>query len=220
MSLVIAREISLRYGGKVLLDRASFVLGARDRAGLIGPNGSGKSSLLKLLAGSLTPDAGQVQLVRRSRAGYNRSFVNGLATHVWEVKDLGLDARPGNLDDWQRRRAESAEPAAQATRPERSSGQGKDARRERAIQRERRLRALKPLLEEIGRIEARIARLEQEKKEAEARLADPGVFADPARSTSAFSAYRDAQRELDELHRVWEERQEELERTEARLDQG
>ncbi|HEX9573915.1 MAG TPA: ABC-F family ATP-binding cassette domain-containing protein, partial [Myxococcales bacterium] len=70
MSLLIARGLSLRYGGKVLLDGASFVLGARDRAGLIGPNGSGKSSLLKVLAGGLEPDAGQVQLVRRSRAGY------------------------------------------------------------------------------------------------------------------------------------------------------
>src|SRR5205823_11053313 len=60
----------LRYGGKVLFDGASFVLGSRDRAGLIGPNGSGKSSLLKLLAGRLEPDAGEVQLVRKSRAGY------------------------------------------------------------------------------------------------------------------------------------------------------
>src|SRR5207253_2784091 len=70
VSLLIARDLSLRYGGKVLFDGASFVLGSRDRAGLIGPNGSGKSSLLKLLAGRLEPDAGEVQLVRKARAGY------------------------------------------------------------------------------------------------------------------------------------------------------
>jgi len=155
---------------------------------------------------------------------HNRSFVNGLATHVWEVKDLGVDAQPGDLDDWHRRRAESvrpvAQPASHAPRPERAGGQGKDARRERALQREKRLRALGPLLDEIGRIEARVARLEQEKKDAEARLADPGVFTDPARSTSAFAAYRDAQRELGELYERWAERQEELERAKARLDQG
>ena len=69
MSLLIARDLSLRYGEKVLLDGASFVLGPHDRAGLIGPNGSGKSSLLKVLAGQLEPDSGQIQLVRRSRAG-------------------------------------------------------------------------------------------------------------------------------------------------------
>jgi len=153
---------------------------------------------------------------------HNRSFVNGLATHVWEVKDLGVDAQPGDLDDWHRRRAESARPAAQpasqAPRSERAGGQGKDARRERALQREKRLRALGPLLEEIGRIEARIARLEQDKKVAEAHLADPGVFKDRARSTSAVAAYRDAQRELDELYPRWEERQEELERAKARTE--
>ena len=116
------------------------------------------------------------------------------------------------------RRAESADAPPQAPPPaERTGSQGKDARRERALQREKRLLALGPLLAEIGQIEARIARLEQEKKEAEAQLADPGVFKDPARSTSAVAAYRDAQRELDELYPRWEERQEELERAEARM---
>src|SRR5437016_2426713 len=90
---------------------------------------------------------------------HNRSFVNGLATQVWEVKDHGVDAQPGDLDDWQRRRAEAAQTAAPAPRPERGGGQGKDARRERALEREKRLRALGPLREEIARIEAGIARL-------------------------------------------------------------
>ena len=167
------------------------------------------------LIGALTGYEGTLLFV-----SHNRSFVNGLATHVWEVKDLGVDAQPGDLDDWQRRRAESARAAEPLPHPERAGGQGKDARRERALQREKRLRALGPLLEEIGRIEERIARLEQEKKDAEAQLADPGVFADPARSTSAAAAYRDAQRDLEELYRGWEQRQEELQRAEARLDQG
>jgi ATP-binding cassette, subfamily F, member 3 len=148
---------------------------------------------------------------------HNRSFVNGLATHVWEVKDLAVDARPGDLDDWQRRRAADAQPAAQSPRPERSGGQGKDARRERAQEREKRRRALGPLLDEIAAIEERIAALEKEKKEAESRLADPGVFADAARSTSAAAAYRDAQRELEDLYGRWTDRQERLERLEATL---
>jgi ATP-binding cassette subfamily F protein 3 len=133
------------------------------------------------------------------------------------VKDLGVDAQAGDLDDWQRRRAEAAEAAAPAPRPERTGGQGKDARRERAVQREKRLRALGPLREEIARIEEGIARIEQRKKDAEAELADPGVFKDPARSTSAVAAYRDAQQDLEELYQRWEGRQEELQRAEARL---
>src|SRR2546429_3241059 len=70
MSLVHARGLSLRYGAKVLLDGASFTLGHRDRVGLIGPNGSGKSTLMKIVAGSVEPDSGAVQLVRKARAGY------------------------------------------------------------------------------------------------------------------------------------------------------
>src|SRR5207248_10748007 len=70
MSLLHARELSLRYGAKILLDGASFTLGHRDRVGLIGPNGSGKSTLMKIVAGSVEPDSGAVQLVRKARAGY------------------------------------------------------------------------------------------------------------------------------------------------------
>src|SRR5438132_3391613 len=150
---------------------------------------------------------------------HNRSFVNGLATQMWEVKDHGVDAQPGDLDDWQRRRAEAAQTAAPAPRPERGGGQGKDARRERALEREKRLRALGPLRAEIARIEEGIARLEQRKKESEAQLADPGVFKDPARSTSVVAAYRDAQRDREELYARWERQQEELQRAEARLSE-
>src|SRR6266436_195310 len=78
---------------------------------------------------------------------HNRSFVNGLATQVWEVKEGAVDAQPGDLDDWHRRRAQAPQVAASVPQPERTGGQGKDARRERALQREKRLRAVGPLLE-------------------------------------------------------------------------
>ena len=46
---------------------------------------------------------------------HNRSFVNGLATQVWEVRDGKIDAQPGDLDDWSRRRAEKAAGAQAAS---------------------------------------------------------------------------------------------------------
>src|SRR5207302_10973251 len=48
---------------------------------------------------------------------HNRSFVNGLATQVTEVKALGVDAQPGDLDDRHRRRAEAAQAAPPVPRP-------------------------------------------------------------------------------------------------------
>src|SRR5437016_12142743 len=80
---------------------------------------------------------------------HNRSFVNGLATQVWEVKDFGIDVQPGDLDDWERRRAAASEQAslgeASSQRSEPAGGHSKEARRERAALREKRSQALGPL---------------------------------------------------------------------------
>jgi len=159
---------------------------------------------------------------------HNRSFVNGLATQVWEVKDGRIDPQPGNLDDWERRRAEEkarlAALAAAARAGEdakggekESSGQGKDARRERAVERERKSKLLGPLKKEIVKIEEQIAALEKEKKEAEALLADPALFADAARSTPLVARYRKAEAELETLFERWTEKSDEMSRAEAAL---
>lgn len=47
----------------------SFGLSSGDRAGLVGPNGAGKSTLMRILAGSIQPDAGQVSRKRGLRLG-------------------------------------------------------------------------------------------------------------------------------------------------------
>ncbi len=149
---------------------------------------------------------------------HNRSFVNGLATQVWEVKDGRIDAQAGDLDDWSRRHAaETAGAAAQADARGPAGGQGAQARRERAQERERRDRVLGPLKRAIAELEERIAQLEATRKEAEAQLADPALFADPARSTPLVNAYRDAGKKLDELYARWEHKQEELAAAEAQL---
>jgi ATP-binding cassette subfamily F protein 3 len=144
---------------------------------------------------------------------HNRSFVNGLATQVWEVKDGAVDAQPGDLDDWARRR----KPAAAAQSAAHVSAQ-KESRRERALERERREKLLGPLTKEIAQMEGRIAQLEEEKKSAETQLADPALFADPARSTPLVTAYREAAKKLDELYARWEHKQEELTAAESRIE--
>jgi ATP-binding cassette, subfamily F, member 3 len=147
---------------------------------------------------------------------HNRSFVNGLATQVWEVKDGRIDAQPGDLDDWSRRHA--AEVASVPVEQRESTGsQGARARRERALERERREKALGPLKRAIAELEERIAQLETQRKEAEAQLADPALFADPSRSTPLVNAYRDAGKKLEELYARWEHKQEELASAQSQL---
>jgi ATP-binding cassette subfamily F protein 3 len=147
---------------------------------------------------------------------HNRSFVNGLATQVWEVKDGRIDAQPGDLDDWSRRHAAEAARLPVEQR-ESSGGQGARARRERALERERREKALGPLKRAIAELEERIAQLETQRKEAEAQLADPALFADPSRSTPLVNAYRDAGKKLEELYARWEHKQEELASAQSEL---
>ena len=148
---------------------------------------------------------------------HNRSFVNGLATHVWEVRDGGIDAQPGDLDDWSARRARARVDSHQSTVDSGRTNAERASRQARAQERERRAAVLKPLQGKVAQTEARIAELEKAKKELEAQLADASIFADATRSTPLIKAHREASSELDVLYPRWEREQEELARAEAQL---
>ena len=57
-----ARNISLALGARHILVGVDLSLDPSHRIGLVGPNGVGKSTLLRVVAGMLTPDAGTVTL--------------------------------------------------------------------------------------------------------------------------------------------------------------
>ena len=77
--MIVASEIELRAGARLLLDGASFQVAAGDRIGLVGRNGAGKTTLAKVLAGQAQPAAGSVR--RSGTVGY-----------------LPQDPRTGDLD--------------------------------------------------------------------------------------------------------------------------
>jgi ATP-binding cassette subfamily F protein uup len=60
--VVTARNISKRWGEKVIVEDFSTRIFRKNRIGLIGPNGAGKTTLLKMLMGELAPDSGTVKL--------------------------------------------------------------------------------------------------------------------------------------------------------------
>ena len=62
--------ITVRLGGRTILDRASATLPARSRVGLIGRNGAGKSTLMKVMIGQLDPDDGEIEMPRKTLIGY------------------------------------------------------------------------------------------------------------------------------------------------------
>lgn len=68
--MIELRDISLRYGPKVIFDNVGVVIGARDRIGLIGSNGTGKTTFLKALLGKTEIDGGQIQSAKYVSLGY------------------------------------------------------------------------------------------------------------------------------------------------------
>ena len=60
MPLLSIDHLSIAFGAEKLLDDASFQLDAGERVCLIGRNGTGKTTLLRLLAGEIQPDSGDI----------------------------------------------------------------------------------------------------------------------------------------------------------------
>jgi ABC transport system ATP-binding/permease protein len=61
-SVYDVEDVTMGYGGRVLLDDVTWRVGPGDRFGLIGVNGAGKSTLLKLLDGKVAPQQGTVKV--------------------------------------------------------------------------------------------------------------------------------------------------------------
>jgi iron complex transport system ATP-binding protein len=75
--VLAATSISVRIGGKTLLDDVSLSLGFGEIVALVGPNGAGKSTLLRVLSGDLAPHAGTVHLNGRTLASYGPRALAG-----------------------------------------------------------------------------------------------------------------------------------------------
>ena len=62
--------ITVRLGGRTILDRATAAIPPGARVGLIGRNGAGKSTLMKVMIGQLEPDDGEIEMPKKTRLGY------------------------------------------------------------------------------------------------------------------------------------------------------
>ncbi len=60
MPLVALRDVDFRWSGPTLLDGVNLEINRGEHIGLVGRNGAGKSTLMKILAGEVDPDHGQV----------------------------------------------------------------------------------------------------------------------------------------------------------------
>lgn len=64
------KELSKRFGDKIILDHFSYTFSRYEKMGIIGNNGTGKSTFIKMLLGIVPPDSGTIDIGETVRFGY------------------------------------------------------------------------------------------------------------------------------------------------------
>ena len=105
-------DVTLRIGGRLLLEGATVHLPAGQRIGLVGRNGAGKSTLLRLIRDDLQPDQGEVKKRSQITIGWVAQEAPGGEATPHEAVLAADERRAKALEDAER--AETADEIADA----------------------------------------------------------------------------------------------------------
>jgi len=165
---------------------------------------------------------------------HNTSFINRLATKIWDVSGGSIEEYPGNLNEYydhlsranlpgteeqyppESKKTVSAE--SDAVRKRRKSK--KEIKRERAEIRRKIQEALNPIKNTIRQLENEISALEARHQEIEKELANPQLFKGTDKGPALAQEYKQIRETLDKLLDQWEEEQRNLENTKKSLGVG
>ncbi len=101
MSLISLQGISLAYGGPPLFEQMDLQLEQGERVALLGRNGTGKTTLMKVMAGQIQPDSGQVVYQKGIRVTHLPQEVpSGITGNVFDLVLSGLGDRVKLLSDY------------------------------------------------------------------------------------------------------------------------
>jgi manganese/iron transport system ATP-binding protein len=108
------RDLTVRYNGRMALEKVTFHLHEGERIAVVGPNGAGKSTLFQVVSGVLQPSAGEVKIFGSRPGGHvciayipQRSQVDwNFPVSVADVVMMGRSAKLGLLNwphkrDWE-----------------------------------------------------------------------------------------------------------------------
>lgn len=74
MSILNVENVNHGFGGRKILENASFRLLKGEHIGLVGANGEGKTTFLNIITGNLTPDEGNISWCKHITVGYLDQF--------------------------------------------------------------------------------------------------------------------------------------------------
>ena len=77
-----------RFGEHTAVDGVSFRIAPGETYGLLGPNGAGKTTTINMIAGLLTPDAGEVRLLDEPLTGDRKSLIGLVPQDIALYPDL------------------------------------------------------------------------------------------------------------------------------------
>src|ERR1700744_2585533 len=88
-TIISASDVTVRYNERYVLDDITLGIQDGDRIGLVGRNGAGKTTFLKILAGLVAPDSGEVTRQRNLAVSYlPQDFMLDATKNVYEnVRD-------------------------------------------------------------------------------------------------------------------------------------
>jgi len=158
---------------------------------------------------------------------HNRYFVDSFVNRVIEVKDGRITLHEGNVAEYLVKQAEMGEEReasiAAAARGETAAVDGdiSSSRRERkkqeALLRQERSRRAGPWLQKVKEAEEQVEKLEAEKDELEAQMADPEMYRDEKAWTATSRAYEECKRRLERWYERWETAQGKVEEIDRNL---
>ncbi len=131
----------------------------------------------EMLAAALTDYEGTLLTI-----SHDRYFLDGIIDRVWEVNAGTVKEYVGSYSDYEWAKSREVETAAAGDResaaPEKTSSSKKDKQRKRqeAEARNQRYRQLKPLQDQLKKVEQKLETIMQEKQEVDNRLADSEMY--------------------------------------------
>jgi len=101
MALISLQEISLAFGGPLIFEKLSLQLEAGERVALLGRNGTGKTTLMKVMAGGVEIDDGEIIYQKGVKVTHLPQEVPGdIKGTVFDIVFAGLGERAKVLSDY------------------------------------------------------------------------------------------------------------------------